>query len=237
MINGFVSSKVILSRLYKELGPTVELSESDCIEWMADAMAMIGSYYQYTEFTDMLELDNGRVRLPNNFYRMIDLTYNGSALSWSSNSFVNDYYCDDCELPISCCTEYNFYINDSYIITNIKTESPENKLCVRYLGVAIDTDGYPMVPDDIYFFKACVAYITYLLDYREWRKGNIPDKVQQKSEREWLFYVNAARGSANMPGIAQLENLKNIMVRLIPSQNQYRNNFRDISKPENRTEH
>ena len=40
------------------------------------------------------------------------------------------------------------------------------------------------------------------------KKGRIT-YVNDKFEKEWLFYVGAASGSANMPNTAQIENLKN----------------------------
>jgi hypothetical protein len=232
-VEGYVSSKVILARLYRELGLTNEISESEAIELIADALEMIGSYSQYTEMNEILELEDGKVRLPENFYKLVNIRYQDNPMSWSTNSLVNDYYCEDCVIP-ECCTEYNLYINNSFIITNIKAESPNNEICISYLGIPVDEDGYPMIPADIYFYKACVSYITSILDYREWRKGNIPKDVMMKSEQNWLFYVNSARGSANLPNLAQLENLKNLMTRLIPSVNQYHRGFRDNSKQERR---
>jgi len=50
---------------------------------------------------------------------------------------------------------------------------------------------------------------------------------------DWLFYVNSARGAANMPSTAQLEGLKNTMQRLMARPNMYRVSFKGLSKPEN----
>jgi len=86
-----------------------------------------------------------------------------------------------------------------------------------------------MIPDDVYYIKACTAYVTKMFDYQEWRKGRLADKVYQDSVKEWLFYVGAAKGVANMPNLAQLENLKNVIVRLIPQQSQYNTMFRNIN--------
>lgn len=236
MITGYTSYKAIMARLYSELGSLTEIQEDDCIEWIADALSMIGSYAQYNETNVILELEDGKAKLPNNFYKLIDIRYNNRPLMWSSNSFVRDYACDGCLIPQPCksCDMHSFYINGSYLITDIKEVSPSNKICISYLGVAVDEEGYPLIPDDIYFFKACVAYVTHRMDYREWRKGNITDKVFQKSESEWLFYVNSARGAANMPNAAQLENLKSVWVRLIPKQDSYYSAFKNINDPEKR---
>lgn len=238
MITGYKSIKSILAKIYRDLGTTTEINEAHVVEWCAEAMSMIGSYYQYTEVKTCLEIDeNGRAKLPNNFYRIVDIAYQSKALSWASNSVISDYGCEGCTIT-TCCSENTFYINDCYIVTNIKPEDYDvndpKLLCISYIGIPVDEDGYPKVPDDVYYDKALTAYVTSMLDYREWRKGNVPDKVFQKSEQEWMFYVNSARGSANMPSIAQQENLKNVWVRMIPKQNEYNNFFSNNTKQEKR---
>lgn len=238
MINGLVSIKTVIAKLYRDLGLTTEVNEGHVVEWIAEALSMIGSYAQYEQTKTCLEIDdNGRAKLPINFHKIVDIAYQSKALSWASNNLVNDYGCEGCTIT-TCCLEHTFYINDCYIVTNIKpTDYDVNDpklLCISYLGVPVDEDGYPKIPDDVYFLKACAAYVTQQLDYREWRKGNTSDKVYQKSESEWLFYVNSARGAANMPSTAQLENLKNMWVRLIPKQNEFNNFFSNNSKQEKR---
>jgi hypothetical protein len=82
--------------------------------------------------------------------------------------------------------------------------------------------------------EATAKYVTYMLDYREWRKGNIPDKIINKSEQDWLFYVNSARGSANMPNERQMANLKNIWTKMIPDMNGDTNFFKQNATRERR---
>ena len=235
MISGYVNYKSILARLYSELGSLTEIQEDDCIEWIADCLAMIGAFAQYNEINTILKLEEGKAKLPTNFYKLVDIRYNNRPLMWSSNSFIHEYACKDCLIPQSCknCDMHSFYINGGYLITDVKSTELSD-ICISYLGVPVDEEGYPLIPDDIYFFKACVAYVTHRMDYREWRKGNITKAVFDKSESEWLFYVSAARGAANMPNTAQLENLKNVLVRLIPKQDSYYNSFRNINDMEKR---
>jgi hypothetical protein len=58
--------------------------------------------------------------------------------------------------------------------------------------------------------------------------------VLDRSERDYLWSVGAAKGSANMPNVAQLEALKNVWVRLIPKQDQYSRFFIDNTNQEQR---
>lgn len=238
MITNFISLKYILASVYRNLDTNTEINESDMIEWAAEALSIIGAYSQYEEISNCLTITNGKAKLPCGFHKLADINYKNNPVYWSTNHNKSNYQCHNCRIPSvedgACSTGYTFYINDSYIITNIEDHDDlEANLCMVYLGVRTDDEGYPLVPDDIYYQKAISSYIIHMIDKREWRKGKLSDKVKADSEADWLFYVNSARGAANMPNTAQLENLKNIMQRLISRPNQYRSSFKGLSKPEN----
>lgn len=232
MISNYVSIKTIIDKLYRDLGLNKEISESNIIEWTNEALLKIGAYAQFTEVSNCLDIVNGKACLPNGFYKLVDIMHNNKPMHWATNTMIHNYQCDGCSIP-TCCTDHSFYINDNYIITDIPANEVQ-KLCIVYLGMPVDSDGYPMIPDDVYFSEACAKYSTYMLDYQDWRKGQLPDKVLQKSEQDWLFYVNSARGAANLPNAAQLERLKNIWVRMIPKQNMYNKFFAGNSDQEKR---
>ena len=235
MVLGYVTIDTVIAKLYRDLGINTEVNEAHIIEWIAEALDKIGSYAQYEELKECLKLENGKVKLPTNFYRIKDIGYNGQPLAWASPSMLTAYGCEGSGIPV-CCTHYSFYIEGCYIITDIdvsQAESTQN-LNIIYLGVPVDENGYPLIPDDVYFMEATAKYVTYMLDYREWRKGNIPDKIINKSEQDWLFYVNSARGSANMPNERQMANLKNIWTKMIPDMNGDTNFFKQNATRERR---
>lgn len=228
MITNFKSVKTIIAGLYRDLGINTEINEQDVVEWVAEALNLIGSYSQMNEISAVITVANHRVKLPCDFVYPKDITYLGRPLSWATKSASNNYQCEECNDIPSCCTDYNFYIEDGYINTSLET----GDLCIVYLGVPVDEDGYPLVPNDVYFDKALKSYVTYMLDRMQFRRGLVPEVVFRISEKDWLFYVNSARGSANMPDSSQMERLKSVWVRLIPKQNSYANGFRDIASRE-----
>lgn len=232
MLVGFTSVYTIIDKLYRDLSINREINEHNVVSWCNEVLLKVGAYSQFQEIKDCLELVDGKACLPNGFYRLVDIMYDSKPLHWATNTMVANYGCEGCSIP-KCCTQHTFYIENNYLITDIKSNESQ-KICIVYLGMYVDDNGYPMIPDDVYFQEACAKYVTYMLDYQDWRKGQIADKVFQKSEQDYLFYINSARGAANMPTMAQLENLKNIMVRLIPSQNQYNKFFINNSQQERR---
>lgn len=236
MIYKYTSINRVVAKLYRDLGINTEINESNVIEWIAEALEKIGSYFQYEEIKECIKLENGKAKLPLNFYKLKDIGYNNTPLSWASLSLLTEYSCEGSNIP-TCCVPHSFYIQGCYIVTDIEIDQSvsNQSLNIVYLGVPVDENGYPMVPDDVYYLEAVAKYVTYMMDYREWRKGNIADKVLQKSEQDWLFYVNSARGSANMPNERQMRNLKNIWTKLIPNVNDENNFFKKNSNQERRT--
>lgn len=237
MISGYISAKVVISKLYRDLGINEEIPESSIYEWMAEALSLIGAYSQYNEVSECLTLSSGKAKLPCDFYKLVTINFNGHPVFWATNTNANNYQCDNCQIPICSNGEckYTFYLNDNYLITNIGlAEETEQNVCIVYLAVPVDEEGFPLVPDDIYYQKALTAFVTYMLDYQEFRKGKMADKVFQYSKSEWEWYVNSARASALMPNLAKLERLKNIWRRLLPLTNEYQNGFVNLGKKENR---
>ncbi len=229
MIQGKVSINSIAAKLYRDLGINSEIPIEELYEWVSEALLFIGAFDQFDTISVNLTIDSHKAKLPCGFYKLQEIAFDNKPIYYSGKSLLTNYFCEDCKIPVfpsinpDGTTKETFYINDSYIVTSV--ESGDN-LCVTYLGIPVDENGIPTVPDDVYYMKACTTYVTKMFDYREWRKGRIPDKVFQHSEQEWEFYCVAARGAANMPNVQQLENLKNILIRLVPQTNQFNKFFR-----------
>lgn len=232
MISNHISIKSVIAKLYRDLNLSTEIAESDVIEWIAEALDYIGGFGQLETKVDYLEIDNFKGKRPLDLHQIIYISYNNKPLYYTGKSLANNVFCKECKIPL-CCGTYNFYVNDSYIITDIE----KGKICLEYYAIPTDDEGYPLIPDNVYYMKALTAYVTKMLDYQNWRKGLIPDKIFQHSEKEWMFYVGAAKGSANMPSLSQLENIKNILVRLIPKTNEFQGMFKNLHSPEKKYIH
>lgn len=107
---------------------------------------------------------------------------------------------------------YTYVINGGYI----KTNQRDGYLMVSYQAIPLDTDGYPLIPDDESFKEAIYWYIVTKLYYPDWKEGRIRDAVYYDSKRSWNFYCKQAYGNALMPNADMMESIKNTWLRLIP---------------------
>ncbi len=233
MIYKFKSSKFIIAKLYRDLASNTELNEGNILEWIGEGMLKIGSYAQNINKSVELDIVNHKVLLPCDFIHPIDLAHNSMPMSWSSKSMRTNYGCEDCnQIPLctNCDSQDTFYIQDSWLNTSFETGT----VCMVYQATATDDEGYPLVPDNIYFDEALASYCTFKLDRLAWRQGSLPKDAYMESQRDWLFYVNSARGAANMPNEAKLAQLRNVWVRLLPLANDRNTFFSNNGSPERR---
>ena len=228
MIHKRVTIDYLINKLYRDLGLTEDINRDDVIEWSAEALGRIGAFNQFEQKIKTIEIEDGKAKLPCDIYKIRMVTYGNKPLNLVGNSHLQPYFCDDCEIP--CCPDCGetFYVNNNYIFTSFDA----GDICIEYIGIPVDEEGYPTIPDDEYYIEACKFYVTFMLDWRDWRKGKIADKIKDDSEAKWNFYVQSARGAGNMPGLIELERLKNIMQRLTPLNDEYNNFFANLGNQE-----
>lgn len=140
--------------------------------------------------------------------------------------------------PDIASTITNLYNNSSNIITSdkdtinyqqleyrivpgyIKTNVKSGYLMVSYYAIPTDEEGYPMIPDDQSFIEAIYWYINMKIKYIQWSTGKVRDAIYYHAENKWQFYVKQAYGRAMMPAsIDEMESVKNVWVRLLPTIN------------------
>ena len=121
-------------------------------------------------------------------------------------------------------------MNDNFIITSFESGC----ILLAFRGIKVDHEGFPMVPDNISYKKAIKSYITMMIDRIAWRKGASPENLYRDSQRDWEWYVKQARGSANMPNLDMMDNIRLQWLKLRPSQTAHRTFYTDLGNAENR---
>jgi len=121
--------------------------------------------------------------------------------------------------------DYTYVVTPGYIKTALKT----GYLMLSYQAVPVDSDGYPMIPDDESFEEAIYWYINMKLTYPDWKMGRIRDAVYYDARNSWNFYRKQAYAHAMMPNVDQLESIKNAWLRLVPEINEHSNGFSTLA--------
>lgn len=127
---------------------------------------------------------------------------------------------------------YSYKLDQGYIFTNFK----DGYILMAYLGLPIDADGFPMIPDDEKFKEALKWHIISKIDLRNWRINASPQNaaIRNDSEQRRDFYVAAARNKAHIPSIDKMEAIKNMWLRTIPKINEHKNGFATLNVSEQR---
>ena len=234
MIYQYQSVKKIVDKIYTDFGSPEELEIWDIIEWSGQALNLIGAATQYVDRIMEIDINNHVHPLPCDFHTLNQISYKGRPLLLMSatmgpgnsalnapDNYLNSVGVDEENFPLTSNEREPH--NEHYYIQNgcIATSFREGTIVMSYKAIQTDEEGFPMVPDNEYYFQALTAYCQSKIDRREWRKGNITRDIYSDSKSDWLFYVKAAASAALMPNKDKVENFKNNWLRLKPMINQH----------------
>lgn len=180
----------------------------------------------FLEKTEVIDIDNYRGALPCDFYKMIQVRT----------------HCHDKRYRVFRYSTDSFHMSgnkqDSYDLTYklqgnvIFTSMKCGKIELAYYAMAVDDEGYPMVPDDSSFIKALELYIkkecfTVLFDL-----GKINREVYQNTLQEYMFYAAQAQTSLIKPSYDQMEAICNAFNTLVPRMSEHRTGYVNMGSKE-----
>ena len=248
MIYKFTSIKEIIEGVYRDTSINEELDIWDVIEWGGEALELIGAGLAYEELVAEVCVKEHRAPLPCNLHILDSISLNGNPLKQCTGTFgaisstpsstgqntIDGKLVDQANFPMrgANATSVNdcYYTNDNFIVTSFEAAC----LLLAFRGIKVDDEGFPMIPDNISYKKAVKSYITMMLDRIEWRKGSRPENHYRDSQRDWEWYVKQARGSANMPNLDMMDNIRLQWVKLKPSQTAHGTFYTDLGNSERR---
>jgi len=111
-----------------------------------------------------------------------------------------------------------YVINPDYI----QTSFDKGDVKVHYTAYPVCEDGYPKVPDNIYYKQALEWYIL-----RQMLMGGYTHPVfnWQTADLKWGEYCVKAQNDAAYPSIDKMESFKNMWVRMVPNINAHSDFF------------
>ena len=163
----------------------------------------------------------------------------------TNHSFFNSIVCSedgqDCGISSGNpnVTSNDIYHTGKYEYTIIegsvlRFNFEKGLIALAYLRNVTDKDGLPMIPDNISFVTAVIAYIRLKLTEREFysNKEGSSQKLQY-AQQQWQWYAKQASNKSLIPqGIDELENIKDQRNYIIPRRNVYDNYFGNLNNKE-----
>lgn len=187
------------------------------VNYTQEFIKIIGMPKAFDTNTALVEINNYRGELPCDFYKIIQVRKpNGIAYIASSNDFSNEK------------DALTYVIKGNVIFTSTKDETVE----ISYNAIKVDSDGFPLIPDNGTFARALELYIQKKYFTKLFNKSKIPQAVLQNTQQEYAFSVGQAQSDLVKPTIDEMEAIKNMWNTLIPKMNKHMTGFKTLNEPE-----
>lgn len=239
MLSGkYVSYKRILEKLHQNYGFKDRVEWSVMLEWMGDAMDLIGNNDSYIQkvtgmdaITPTIKIVDYRGELPCDLYKCLQAREfcSKSEMRYTSDSFHLSK--GTARVPnFDNNSDYTYQLTNSHIFTNFATGEVE----MEYIAFPIDNEGFPMIPDDVKFIRAAVDFIAWSLARKLWMEGTLDKDKFLWIEVETAWAVGSAQTRGTLQNLDQAETMKNALLRSIPKINEHSDGFAYLGQGEER---
>lgn len=221
-MENYISIKIILDRVMRH--PLLQdLPFETAVDYTVDFLRIIGVPKIFEDRETTLTVEEYRSAVPCDVLTVTQVRDHCSdtALRATTDTF---YQSDQTPAP----HEFTFKIQGNILYTN-KRNGPVN---IAYRAIAVDDEGYPLIPDDASFIRALEQYIkkqwfTILFDM-----GKIQPAVLQNAQQEYAFYVGQAQNKMVMPTLSEMESITNMWVSLLHKTNEFKTGFKNTGSKE-----
>lgn len=226
MITSLVSTSAIIAKLYRDLRIQDTSYEADAIEWIGEAIGLIGNGVQFERKSAVLTIASHSARMPKGMFQfqeayLLDkatgpLDLKARRLPMVNTSSVLIPLLDRAKKGL----DDSFVLQGGYIHTGLET----CYVLVVYDGIAVDEEGMPLVPDEPDFQNALIWYIMRQMILGGWNHPSTEIGFE-RANHYWEKYCGQARTTQQIPTIAQYEEFKNNWVTLLPADNRREDGF------------
>lgn len=215
----YISIKVILDNVLDH--PLLrDVSFERAVNHTVNFIRIVGMPKAFEEKTDTLEVKNYRALLPCDFNSMIQVraikkhSHDTEAFRESTDSF---HMSEDKKGSF----DFTYKLQGNIIYTSMK----EGTIEIAYEALAVDSEGYPLIPDNSSFTRALELYIkkqcfTVLFDL-----GKISQAVYSNVCQEYAWAVGQAQSDLVRPTPDEMESITNMWNTLVPRATEHRTGF------------
>ena len=219
MAEKYTNIRVILDKITKHpllSSITLELA----VDYTVDFMNIVGTPAIFTNAVAEIEVEKHRGQLPCDYVSLIQVKGKNGIYRHATNNFHL--------APNQPATEQTFIIQGGYIFTSIPTDT----LTMSYESISVDSDGYPLIPEDSKFTRALAAYIkkeyfTILFDM-----SRISQQVLYQAQQDYAFAVGACETDMLKLDLSKAESFSNSFRTLMVRTNEFQSGFSTLGSRE-----
>lgn len=215
----YISIKVILDNILDH--PLLkDVSLERAVNHTINFIRIVGCPRIYTEKTKIITIENYRGLMPCDFDEVIQVRMkSGDEISHRVFRHATDSFhmSEAKDMP----EELTYKIQGNVIFTSLKDGSIE----ISYRAIHIDSEGYPLIPDNSSFTRALELYIkkqyfTILFDL-----GKITPAVYNNVLQEYAWAVGQAQSDLVRPTIDEMQSITNMWNKLLPDNKSHNSGF------------
>ena len=215
----YISLKQILDNLLDH--PMLrDVSFERAINYTQSFIRIVGCPKIFEEKTAIIEIEDYRGVLPCDFNEIIQVRTHNTC---DNNYKVFRYSTDNFHMSENKQNSFDltYKIQGNVIFTSMK----EGTIEIAYNAFVVDSEGYPLIPDNSAFIRALELYIkkqcfTVLFDL-----GQINQAVYQNVRQEYAWAVGQAQSDLIRPTIDQMQAITNSLNTLIWRTTEHNNGF------------
>lgn len=224
MVNNidYVNIREVLSRLLRH--PLLsDLSIESAVQYTLDFIGVMGLPNTKIQKECTIKIEDYRGILPCDLVSInqVRLSDSGECLRSMTSTFVSPH-------NHSGRTENSFKTQGSVIFTSFRT----GKVDISYNAIAVDSDGFPLLPNNSIFLATLELYIkkewfTILFDM-----GKISPVVMQNTQQSYAFKAAQCNSEFIIPSVSEMESITNMWSQLIPRMNEFKKGFQHLGDKE-----
>lgn len=181
------------------------------INYGVEFMKIVGMPQQFEDKIATIEIKDWRGELPCDFLEMIQVKdSNGYVYRYTTDSFHMEH---NDRRNYNKCGEYISTLEGTYKLQGnyIYTSNKEGIITIAYRTMALDEDGFPLIPDNGSFARALKAYIKV-----EWFKmlfdmSKITQQSMQMAQQDYAWLVGQAQSDLAVPSVDQMQSITNVI--------------------------
>lgn len=216
----YISIKVVLDNILDH--PMLrDVSFERAINHTINFMRILGCPRMFEEKTALVDIENWRGLIPCDFNDIIQVRTHSSCdrknygvFRHTTNSFhMSENKQDSYDLT--------YKIQGNVIFTSIK----EGTIEIAYNAFAVDSDGYPMIPDNSSFINALELYIKKKHFNILFDTGKINQAIYNQVCQDYAWAVGQAQSDLVRPTIDQMQSITNSFNTLVQRVSEHRSGF------------